>query len=132
MIRRPPRSTRTDTLFPYTTLFRSALHGRARAPDRPPAAPRPALRAERHRPGEPRRRDADRARRLEPRAATQGARPGFRPEGRAPAQSRLHDARPNRRLNPGPQTKTCRSEALTSELQTLMSTTYSDLLLHTK
>src|SRR3546814_2424568 len=24
MIRRPPRSTRTDTLFPYTTLFRSA------------------------------------------------------------------------------------------------------------
>src|SRR3546814_8757660 len=33
MIRRPPRSTRTDTLFPYTTLFRS--HPR---PDR--AAPR--------------------------------------------------------------------------------------------
>src|SRR3546814_6944627 len=28
MIRRPPRSTRTDTLFPYTTLFRS-LHRRA-------------------------------------------------------------------------------------------------------
>src|SRR3546814_13509570 len=28
MIRRPPRSTRTDTLFPYTTLFRSrAGHG---------------------------------------------------------------------------------------------------------
>src|SRR3546814_2746535 len=25
MIRRPPRSTRTDTLFPYTTLFRSLL-----------------------------------------------------------------------------------------------------------
>src|SRR3546814_11854058 len=25
MIRRPPRSTRTDTLFPYTTLFRSCL-----------------------------------------------------------------------------------------------------------
>src|SRR3546814_1765586 len=25
MIRRPPRSTRTDTLFPYTTLFRSAM-----------------------------------------------------------------------------------------------------------
>src|SRR3546814_10169763 len=48
MIRRPPRSTRTDTLFPYTTLFRSAgaierderddvaeigrLHRRKRAP----------------------------------------------------------------------------------------------------
>src|SRR3546814_11778528 len=26
MIRRPPRSTRTDTLFPYTTLFRSRDH----------------------------------------------------------------------------------------------------------
>src|SRR3546814_5896827 len=26
MIRRPPRSTRTDTLFPYTTLFRSHRH----------------------------------------------------------------------------------------------------------
>src|SRR3546814_15280746 len=26
MIRRPPRSTRTDTLFPYTTLFRSPVN----------------------------------------------------------------------------------------------------------
>src|SRR3546814_8443628 len=32
MIRRPPRSTRTDTLFPYTTLFRS--HRRAAASER--------------------------------------------------------------------------------------------------
>src|SRR3546814_9122643 len=30
MIRRPPRSTRTDTLFPYTTLFRSAYILRVR------------------------------------------------------------------------------------------------------
>src|SRR3546814_9953063 len=30
MIRRPPRSTRTDTLFPYTTLFRSPLASLAR------------------------------------------------------------------------------------------------------
>src|SRR3546814_12180112 len=29
MIRRPPRSTRTDTLFPYTTLFRSDFRHRA-------------------------------------------------------------------------------------------------------
>src|SRR3546814_4771468 len=29
MIRRPPRSTRTDTLFPYTTLFRSHARGAA-------------------------------------------------------------------------------------------------------
>src|SRR3546814_5402214 len=34
MIRRPPRSTRTDTLFPYTTLFRSGRAGTLR-PDRP-------------------------------------------------------------------------------------------------
>src|SRR3546814_1583799 len=38
MIRRPPRSTRTDTLFPYTTLFRS------RAAARPPPATRAACR----------------------------------------------------------------------------------------
>src|SRR3546814_4773195 len=33
MIRRPPRSTRTDTLFPYTTLFRSPVEHRQRDPD---------------------------------------------------------------------------------------------------
>src|SRR3546814_1988326 len=37
MIRRPPRSTRTDTLFPYTTLFRS------RDLDQAPAAVLPAV-----------------------------------------------------------------------------------------
>src|SRR3546814_2855843 len=35
MIRRPPRSTRTDTLFPYTTLFRSRL-GHPAAEERVP------------------------------------------------------------------------------------------------
>src|SRR3546814_9011912 len=34
MIRRPPRSTRTDTLFPYTTLFRSLRAEAARSGDR--------------------------------------------------------------------------------------------------
>src|SRR3546814_6285589 len=38
MIRRPPRSTRTDTLFPYTTLFRS------------PVPPSPVARLTRRRP----------------------------------------------------------------------------------
>src|SRR3546814_12828492 len=33
MIRRPPRSTRTDTLFPYTTLFRSWGHGLDHGPE---------------------------------------------------------------------------------------------------
>src|SRR3546814_4383958 len=45
MIRRPPRSTRTDTLFPYTTLFRSARgDADGRAPDRSLARQAQALR----------------------------------------------------------------------------------------
>src|SRR3546814_3697244 len=58
MLRRPPRSTRTDTLFPYTTLFRSAWFG-ACVPDGVPgafafgaghdaASLLPALRSEEH------------------------------------------------------------------------------------
>src|SRR3546814_7962712 len=35
MILRPPRSTRTDTLFPYTTLFRSHIHLIGEEPWRP-------------------------------------------------------------------------------------------------
>src|SRR3546814_20101539 len=35
MIRRPPRSTRTDTLFPYTTLFRSWASGQLGTPKDP-------------------------------------------------------------------------------------------------
>src|SRR3546814_6359173 len=44
MIRRPPRSTRTDTLFPYTTLFRSLVHA-----VRQPARARPAVERGGHR-----------------------------------------------------------------------------------
>src|SRR3546814_20861150 len=47
MIRRPPRSTRTDTLFPYTTLFRSS-HSIARSLYAD-ANPRPARRADQER-----------------------------------------------------------------------------------
>src|SRR3546814_16596060 len=45
MVRRPPRSTRTDTLFPYTTLFRSERGQREADGDqeRPRAAHRSAL-----------------------------------------------------------------------------------------
>src|SRR3546814_6311216 len=39
MIRRPPRSTRTDTLFPYTTLFRSWSPNTACSPRSSPTAP---------------------------------------------------------------------------------------------
>src|SRR3546814_8325801 len=44
MIRRPPRSTRTDKLFPYTTLFRSPSSGRG-----PPRGTPPSSRPARHR-----------------------------------------------------------------------------------
>src|SRR3546814_8732696 len=45
MIRRPPRSTRTDTLFPYTTLFRSRGDHPARRHGDAPERPRGDLRA---------------------------------------------------------------------------------------
>src|SRR3546814_19271698 len=64
MIRRPPRSTRTDTLFPYTTLFRSTGAGKSRAKaqrreeEAPrevafPCTPRPAAMLEDKGPGGP-------------------------------------------------------------------------------
>src|SRR3546814_5815899 len=67
MIRRPPRSTRTDTLFPYTTLFRS------------PAASPPTGRRQgsRRRPGSISRRSAPKGRRRRRRR-----RPVRVPEGR--------------------------------------------------
>src|SRR3546814_6795531 len=61
MIRRPPRSTRTDTLFPYTTLFRSARSRPAPARHRSARAAAPAPRP----PGSPDRRDVRRASRSE-------------------------------------------------------------------
>src|SRR3546814_4242103 len=44
MIRLPPRSTRTDTLFPYTTLFRSLENWRESNPNPEAAAPPEAVR----------------------------------------------------------------------------------------
>src|SRR3546814_1747354 len=45
MIRRPPRSTRTDTLFPYTTLFRSREDFHRRQADRAARVTRPCARS---------------------------------------------------------------------------------------
>src|SRR3546814_12868034 len=45
MIRRPPSSTRTDTLFPYTTLFRPRQVPRPAAPPASPQGPRKRSRA---------------------------------------------------------------------------------------
>src|SRR3546814_4202965 len=58
MIRRPPRSTRTDTLFPYTTLFRSDRPGHGAGLDRGrrrPAADRIHARARQGQPDPDRR-----------------------------------------------------------------------------
>src|SRR3546814_4165598 len=104
MIRRPPRSTRTDTPFPYTTLFRSSDQS---------AGSRP-VRARERRPGrhsQPlRRRDYDaRARRRLMRIAV----------------SRLHF--PVTALGPGRRIGLWlqRSEEHTSELQSLMRISYA-------
>src|SRR3546814_5289252 len=56
MIRRPPRSTHTDTLFPYTTLFRSAqrkIHGTISRHHHYLRSPRRTRRPGRRRPGHP-------------------------------------------------------------------------------
>src|SRR3546814_1295773 len=101
MTRRPPRYTRTDTLFPYTTLFRSPL----------PALPQPAranLRLHGLRPAG--------------RGGGQGDAP--RPAGRLLRRRRLlHDARPGTR--DGGAVRPARSEEHTSELQSLMRISYA-------
>src|SRR3546814_9406622 len=97
MIRRPPRSTRTDTLFPDTTLFRSAPGGRARAGA--------VWRFTDHRPYFAQRRDSRRgARRPVPAGPGRGA-AGFQYLCGAPLQ--------------------LRSEEHTSELQSLMRISYA-------
>src|SRR3546814_1272869 len=104
MIRRPPRSTRTDTLFPYTTLFRSP---EPRGADRDPG---PCLRSPADRSlaapngqGGGALRQADGVRRLPP----------------SPAPPRQRDAGRPRHAPLG------RSEEHTSELQSLMRISYA-------
>src|SRR3546814_1429976 len=125
MIRRPPRSTLTDTLFPDTTLFRS-IHRR-----------RPSEQDDRH---------PD-----DGRGATDREAPGERlvqdDHARADAEQR-HEQRPGHRLvdaiaveEPVPQSVAQaddddrlidRSEENTSELQSLMRTSYAVFSLKTK
>src|SRR3546814_4917604 len=104
MLRRPPRSTRTDTLFPYTTLFR--------APERALAATADHLerRAFRRRPG-------DRLDHL------LGA---LRRENRYLGRSHGRAAHQNRgRSGNGSFPPLMRSEEHTSELQSLMRISYA-------
>src|SRR3546814_10386142 len=128
MIRRPPRSTRTDTLFPYTTRFRSrdALSRRAcrfpahAAPEgvrRAGAALPKLLHAEPALPAV--------ARILHVRPAALGHR-GLRQRGGG--AGRAADLRPlpaPRRLSHGAQRQDARSEEHTYELQSLMRISYA-------
>src|SRR3546814_7693036 len=107
MLRRPPRSTRTDTLFPYTTLFRS----------------RPDLLAQAHLgvAGGQEAVDGHHARSAICEVATIGSE--WRPEGsRCWVSSRMSRAIGAATVEPPPP---CRSEEHTSELQSLMRISYA-------
>src|SRR3546814_9646708 len=117
MIRRPPRSTRTDTLFPYTTLFRSPDRPAARPDPGPPGVgavhPRPHPRAARP----PAHGIACPAGRQPPEADLGNRRNGAASRGAAePDRPR----RARRAVDPP-----ARSEEHTSELQSLMRISYA-------
>src|SRR3546814_3337604 len=125
MIRRPPRSTRTDTLFPYTTLFRSCTGGLAggrRSRQRIPIAAKP-YRGRRRRP----------VRRTE--SADRNPPCRVRADDRAPTRRR-DDAVARRQgdcaLCHRPGQRTRRSEEHTSELQSLMRISYAVFCLKNK
>src|SRR3546814_7179763 len=108
MIRRPPRSTRTDTLLPYTTLFRSAEAGRQR---------------QRHRPGAGIDRAEEQRREIRARLRDQGD-----AVGRAdalPDQPIGDRHRVVAQLRIGIAARQHRSEEHTSELQSLMRISYA-------
>src|SRR3546814_2033242 len=109
MIRRPPGSTRTDTLFPYTTLFRAPAHA-ARAGPRPSPGARGRRRPRRDPdPGPP-----------APRGDGAGG-PGRRAARLAGGRRGKGAAGPDRR-----------SEEHTSELQSLMRISYAVFCLKKK
>src|SRR3546814_3102137 len=114
MIRRPPRSTRTDTLFPYTTLFRSQLSRRV---------------GQRHPPRHPRLQCQSADRLLRPRRL-RDALSGRRHHRRLAAQETAFlAARTQRRRLARAE---ARSEEHTSELQSLMRRSYAVLCLKKK
>src|SRR3546814_9349531 len=115
MIRRPPRSTRTDTLFPYTTLFRSTRRVEGEAAAGLPAAARQSRRSDAV--------AADEAR--------QGRQesPVPRPRPCAQGQAERQAARDRR---PSAARADARSEEHTSELQSLMRNSYAVFCLKKK
>src|SRR3546814_9803011 len=112
MRRRPPRSTRTDTLFPYTTLFRSA-----------------GPRARREREGGPESAAASPGSRRRPAPAEPGRRTvGMRVGSSARGYHALSLACRVSQLR----ARLCRSEEHTSELQSLMRISYAVFCLKKK
>src|SRR3546814_7746026 len=117
MIRRPPRSTRTDTLFPYTTLFRSgAVAARARRQADGGARPQ-------------RIHPEPRAAEIEPRRIRR-SRPPVR-RGRSGANERSGATAPAPQFPRHPCAQP-RSEEHTSELQSLMRISYAVFCLKKK
>src|SRR3546814_5234655 len=133
MIRRPPRSTRTDTLFPYTTLFRSRRAG-LRAAQHPPPAGR-GRGGERRRPLPPAGRTARAVAAVAGDLRAGGPAAGLgtaRPLRRAATAAALGAGEPRTILDhPGhhPARRAAgaprRSEEHTSELQSLMRISYA-------
>src|SRR3546814_4885445 len=119
MRRRPPISTRIDTLFPYPTLFRSPLWTQ-----RPPACPRSA-RPFRGREGLPPRASAKEDGFC--RSRQNIARPSSRPTYRRDAPSQVQGYPLRRACRPP-----VRSEEHTSELQSLMRISYAVFCLKKK
>src|SRR3546814_1866370 len=111
MIRRPPRSTRTDTLFPYPTLFRSRQRICPASPVQVEISTGPIHARRRHR------------------SRTKGCAENCRPRSncvaRCPRGRKTHALPPNGRCS-------IRSEEHTSELQSLMRISYAVFCLKTK
>src|SRR3546814_10292730 len=128
MIRRPPRSTRTDTLFPYTTLFRSdaVAAGAAAAEPGAEADDQPADQQNRQRRREPRF-DRSANQRHDARAQRQpdDERRRDSPGGAAVRQSGRARGEPAHPGDPPEPEQHHRSEEHTSELQSLMRISYA-------
>src|SRR3546814_7286881 len=123
MIRQPPRSTRTDTLLPYTTLFRSRGECRRRGRSRP-AAPDPARR--RPRSAQPR---VKKTWSCDPVTRTNAFTTSSAIEWIVHGQiNKVHEYAQDRHQQ-GP---LCRSEEHTSELQSLMRISYAVFCLKKK
>src|SRR3546814_6248529 len=141
MIRRPPRSTRTDTLFPYTTLFRSqSHHGGHRRSDQIGIAQHAEIN-KKDRPGEGIGKvmsDSDCHRRLADAAYADDGNEAVGMQARGKLQNILvspdHSGRAGRQIavRKARQPRGFRSEEHTSELQSLMRISYAVLCLKTK